>query len=175
MPKNIEIKARVTDPMAIAARAVALGDQQPETLVQRDTFFRCRHGRLKLREQLSGQDELIWYDRPDLMGSKPSTYLRAALGKAGTLREVLAQALGVEHTVEKTRSVVMAGRTRIHLDDVTGLGHFLELEVMLDDGQPEAEGHARAADLLQRLGVTEADLVDCSYADLLARRQGSPG
>ena len=34
-----------------------------------------------------------------------------------------------------TRTLLMAGRTRIHLDVVAGLGHFLELEVVLRDGE----------------------------------------
>lgn len=30
----------------------------------------------------------------------------------------------------------MIRRTRVHLDDIQALGHFLELEVVLNDGEP---------------------------------------
>lgn len=170
MPTNVEIKARLADPAAVAARALAISDTPPETFVQRDTFFRCATGRLKLRERSPGPGELIWYDRPNVATSKTSRYLLVAVGNQPALHELLEQALDVEGSVEKTRTVFMAGQTRIHLDAVAGLGQFLELEVVLRDGQPAAEGHAQAVDLMRRLGVTEADLVDCSYADLLARR-----
>jgi len=74
----------------------------------------------------------------------------------------------VGQVVEKTRTLYVTGQTRIHLDDVKGLGTFVELEVVLRDDQPEAEGHAVAAGLMQRLGIAAADLLDRSYADMLA-------
>jgi predicted adenylyl cyclase CyaB len=61
----------------------------------------------------------------------------------------------------------MAGRTRIHLDEVTGLGSFLELEVVLADGEDAAAGESEAHDLMARLGVAPTDLVEGAYLDLM--------
>ncbi|MEW6405591.1 MAG: class IV adenylate cyclase, partial [Chloroflexota bacterium] len=69
--------------------------------------------------------------------------------------------------VKKTRYLYMVGQTRVHLDDVEGLGQFLELEVVMRDGQPDAEGQAIAADLMKKLGVPESDLLEGAYMDLL--------
>jgi adenylate cyclase class IV len=60
------------------------------------------------------------------------------------------------------------GQTRIHLDEVEGLGTFLELEVVLKPGQPAEEGHAIAAELMRELEVVDSDLLACAYADLLS-------
>jgi len=168
MPTNVEIKARVHDP-AIAARARRLSDAPPETVHQRDTFFGCPHGRLKLRELGSGGSELIWYDRPDTAGSKRSDYRLAAVADPAALRVILERAYGVTQLVEKTRTLCLVGQTRIHLDEVVGLGSFVELEVVLHDGQPESEGHQIAAELMARLGIAATDLLTGAYAEMLPR------
>ena len=169
MPTNIEIKARTRDPEGLAIRAAALSDGPDRVLVQRDTFFRCPHGRLKVRELADGHAELIWYDRSDTAGTKRSDYLVTPVADAAGLRAVLGESLGVTRVVEKTRRLFLAGQTRIHLDAVRDLGDFVELEVVLREGQSESEGHAIAADLMHRLGIEEADLLEGAYADMLAR------
>jgi adenylate cyclase class IV len=75
---------------------------------------------------------LIFYDRPDTDGPKLSTYNKCFLGTSGQeLRAVLAAAQGERLVVEKTRHLFMVGQTRIHIDEVKGLGSFMELEVLL--------------------------------------------
>jgi adenylate cyclase class IV len=59
------------------------------------------------------------------------------------------------------------GQTRVHLDEVEGLGEFMELEVVLRQGQTDLEGQAIARDLMSRLGVHEEDLLEGAYMDLL--------
>lgn len=81
--------------------------------------------------------------------------------------ETLSAALGVIGTVRKHRVLYLSGQTRIHLDDVEGLGDFLELEVVLDDGQSTAEAERIANDLMAQLGITGDDLVAVAYIDLL--------
>ena len=169
MPTNVEIKARVHDLAALAALARRLSDAPPENFHQRDTFFECSHGRLKLREIGSGESELIWYDRPDTAGSKRSDYRLAAVADPAALRAVLERAHGVTRIVEKTRMLCRVGQTRIHLDEVVGLGSFVELEVVLHDGQPEPEGHRIAAELMARLGIAANDLLTGAYAEMLPR------
>lgn len=46
-----------------------------------------------------------------------------------SLKEVLAGALGVSGSVKKTRYLFLYHQTRIHIDEVVGLGSFVELEV----------------------------------------------
>lgn len=167
MSANVEIKARVRDPDGFAAAACALTGARPEEIVQHDVFFRCADGRLKLRRFADGSGELIQYRRPDRSGPKTSDYVLAPTPAPGPLREALARALGEAGEVIKRRRLWLAGRTRIHLDDVRGLGCFMELEVVLADGEDAAVGRAEADALMARLGVSDADLVDRAYVDLL--------
>jgi adenylate cyclase class IV len=80
---------------------------------------------------------------------------------------VLAAALGVRGEVRKRRELVLVGQTRVHLDVVEGLGTFVELEVVLEAGQSDADGEAVARALLRELGLGEADLLPVAYIDLL--------
>ena len=167
MARNIEIKARVRDPGALRQRVTTVADRGPETLEQEDTFFRCAEGRLKLRQTPGGSGELIFYRRPDAAGPIESDYLVAAIELSGDLRQLLTRALGIRGSVRKCRDLFHAGRTRIHLDAVEGLGNFLELEVVLERKEPAAAGVQEAERLMEALGIRSDDLVPQAYIDLL--------
>jgi len=170
VPLNVELKARLADRPATEALLATISDTPPTTLRQRDTFFRCHHGRLKLRELDAGGGELIAYDRANLTGARESDYAIAAVADAAALHAVLSRTLGATTVVEKTRVLYRVGQTRVHVDEVAGLGDFLELEVVMRADQSPDEGRAIAVDLMRRLGIREGDLVAMAYADLLAER-----
>lgn len=169
MGRNIEIKARVPDDRwpAVRRRARRLAAASPETLRQVDTFFNVGHGRLKLRVVGSGSGELIAYDRPDGNEPKASSYAVSPTSSPETLLATLARALGVRGVVRKTRELFQVGQTRIHLDEVDGLGRFLELEVVLREGQSDDDGRTIARDVMRQMGVEDRDLVAGAYVDLL--------
>jgi adenylate cyclase class IV len=173
MPSNIEIKARVADFERRCALAETLSGGPPEFIFQRDTFFPCAKGRLKLRELSANEGQLVSYTRADALGSKQSDYLICPTNTPALLLETLSTALGTGAVVTKRRRLYLVGQTRIHLDEVEGLGTFLELEVVLKHGQSAEEGHAIAAELMRDLEVAESDLLACAYADLVDQRQDS--
>ena len=174
MARNVEIKARVADPPATRRLVERIAGRPPETLVQTDTFFRVERGRLKLRELSGASAELIYYQRPDRAGPKESRFERTVVPDAPALRELLASALGVCGRVSKRRLLYRVGRTRVHLDEVEGLGDFLELEVELEQGEPAGAGVAEARRLMSRFGIAEDALVPEAYVDLL-NREAAPG
>ena len=167
MARNVEIKARASDPAVIQRRVEALGALAVGELTQTDTFFNATDRRLKLREFGDGTAELISYVRDDQCGPKLSNYLVMIVSDPDRLRSVLAHTLGVRGVVRKRRTLLLLGQTRIHLDEVEGLGTFIELEVVLRDDQPDSEGERVARDLLEKLAIPPSDLVARAYIDLV--------
>jgi predicted adenylyl cyclase CyaB len=167
--ENIEIKARLHDVARTHRVASALSDRPAECFWQRDVFFHTQRGRLKLRWQEDDQAYLVYYERPDQASPRSSAYCVAETRDAASLERALAAALGVRGEVRKHRTLYIVGSTRIHIDQVQGLGHFLELEAMLDGQQTSAEGYATVASLMEQLGVSDDDLIAGAYIDLLER------
>jgi predicted adenylyl cyclase CyaB len=171
MPTNIEWKARIRDAGEQRRLVERLADAPAELLQQVDVFFRVAHGRLKLRQSIPGRAELISYERLDQTTAKRSTYSRYFTNQPEELHQLLAQSLGVLGVVRKTRRLYHVGQTRIHWDEVEGLGEFLEVEVVLRAVQSDEEGICIAAELRQQLGVHEDDLIAGAYLDLLRESQ----
>ena len=167
MPSNVEIKARVAEKGEFAERAGRLSGTSPQRLCQHDSFYASARGRLKLRRFADGKAELIFYRRSDVGGPKVSDYSRLPVTDPEAMHGLLDAALGCVGTVKKDRLVWLVGRTRVHLDEVAGLGTYMELEVVLRDREPSAVGEAEAAALMVELGVAESDLVAGAYVDLL--------
>ena len=170
MARNVEIKARVRDRSALIARVQKIANGSPVELAQDDTFFVCANGRLKLRVFSQTQGELIFYRRDDSAAPKESQYTVTPTSDPLSLRENLAAALGECGRVRKTRTLFRVGRTRIHSDEVEGLGDFLELEVVLSENEAVAQGIAVARRIMEQLGIDEQDLIDKAYVDLLKGR-----
>jgi len=173
MSRNVEIKASISSVEALLPRVKTVADQGPFDIRQDDTYFACNTGRLKLRMFSEGEGELIYYRRADQQGPKESFYLRSPTTAPEVLRESLTLAYGRTGHVEKHRTLFLAGRTRIHLDRVSGLGHFLELEVVLEENEPFEAGVREADQLLASLGVERSQLIEGGYVDLLKERRGA--
>lgn len=167
MPKNLELKARVASIETARDAANRTGARFEATLVQTDTYFKVPYGRLKLREISGRSAELIYYDRTEKADERWSTYTRLPLSDARQLHRVLANSLGVTAVVRKTREVFRYQATRIHLDQVEGLGTFIEFEVQDSE---EAESRNEMEILRVAFGVVPASIIRTSYADMLMER-----
>jgi len=172
MPRNIELKARLRDLATARATAqsvctVCLGIER-----QTDTYFHVPHGRLKLREIAGGAAVLIFYRRPDDAAAKASDYRLVPVSAPAELKKALAAALGIRAVVEKCREIFLADNVRIHLDEVVGLGSFLEFEAVLSSDVDDDAGHAQLDRLSRRFGLLPADLLQGSYGELVPTRSG---
>ncbi|KAF6738427.1 hypothetical protein FQA47_015483 [Oryzias melastigma] len=171
MPSNVEIKAKVSDPAQFARKAAELSQSEGRIIRQHDTFFTCSRGRLKLRDFMDGSGQLIFYQRPDTDGPKLSRYSISPTSDPPGLQAVLSDALGVKGEVRKERRLFLIGQTRVHLDTVEGLGHYMELEVVMRPEQSVEEGQQVAEGLMQQLGVSAESLVTGAYMDLILKQQ----
>jgi predicted adenylyl cyclase CyaB len=172
MPRNIEIKARVRDFDRLKQRVEKISDTPVKVIPQKDTFFHTAGGRLKLRH-LADRGQLIYYERIDVSGPKQSNYMISHADNPQSLEDVLAAALGIRGAVRKERLLYLVGQTRIHLDRVEDLGDFLEFEVVLDDDDTPEKGERIAAELMQTLNISEDDLIEGAYIDLLEGLEGN--
>jgi adenylate cyclase, class 2 len=171
--RNVEIKARSGDLNKAQEIAESMdGARLDGTFDQIDTYFRVPSGRLKLRE-VSGTrtwSELIRYHRPDQTEPKGSDYSLVAVTDPAAMRDVLTGALGVLVEVRKRRTVYLWRNVRIHLDEVSSLGHFIEFEVVLNEEMDDTTSQHIAGHLLTRFGIADRDLLAVSYSDLLMQR-----
>lgn len=171
MPSNVEIKAAVHNMQHLMQRAGELSGSEGTIIRQQDTFFTVEKGRLKLRNFMDGKGQLIFYERPDTDGPKLSNYSISPTADPEGLTKVLTDAMGMVGQVTKERHLFMVGQTRVHVDTVEGLGHFMELEVVMKEGQSTEEGVSIAHKLMEQLGVKEEDLIEGAYMDLLLAKQ----
>lgn len=167
MARNVEIKARIENVAVLTPRVAAIASEGPLEIAQDDTFFTCGNGRLKLRAFSIDAGELIFYKRANQAGPKESFFIRSPTTSPETLRESLSLAYGQIGRIRKYRTLFLVGRTRVHLDRVEGLGHFLELEVVLVDDEPAEHGVREAHELMGRLGIQPDQLVEGAYLDLI--------
>jgi homotetrameric cytidine deaminase len=166
--RNVEVKARDADPGATLERALALGASDEGVLRQRDTYFGHAHGRLKLREQEGPAGREAWliaYARPDRAAARTSEYRLAPVADPDALRAALDASLGTVVVVDKRRRLLLYETVRIHLDDVEGLGAFVELEAVAPPESDLTREHELVATLSEELALGER--VAGSYSDLL--------
>jgi predicted adenylyl cyclase CyaB len=165
--RNLELKSRCADLSAARAAVRRLGARLDGMQTQTDTYFRVPRGRLKLRRIQGLADELIWYERPDQSQARISRYFRVPVTNSDGLQTALTAALGVRGEVSKRREIYLWQNVRIHLDDVAGLGFFVEFEAVLSLQDTEAVAHQHLNDLRRELAIGDSDTCDASYADLL--------
>lgn len=165
--RNIELKLRVVslEPFRLAARCLGLRQLADEW--QRDTYFRCASGRLKLREFRDRQAELIWYRRADQAEARASDYQIVPVSAAAELTQLLEQACGLRCVVVKHREVWLYHNVRLHLDRVQRLGEYVELESVVGPEVDEPLAWRRLRALLDQLPLADCPIESRSYADLL--------
>ena len=169
--RNLEIKAAVAAVAPVRHRLRALeGAARHASLTQTDWYFRVPKGRLKLRVAGAARGgELIAYLRPDKTAARTSEFQRMSAPDAAGTRRLLERMLGRRACVRKRREVWLYRNARIHLDTVDGLGRFIEIEVVVTEGMPQARALLR--ELREVLGIGDEDLIAGSYAEMPGERR----
>ena len=164
---NIEIKAKCKDLNIMRTKLKELNADFKGEDRQIDTYFNCPYGRLKLR---SGniENSLIFYSRDNILGPKESDVALSEVGKDHQIKEVLTKAYGVMSEVDKKREIYFIDNVKFHLDEVKGLGTFVEVEAIDHSGVVSKDILlSQCQKYIELLGIREDDLMGKSYSDLL--------
>jgi adenylate cyclase class 2 len=166
MPTNIELKAHCSSLATAHAVCISLGGSLIRSQLQTDTYFEVPHARLKLRQHGSSAS-LIYYNRSDQPSEREASFdLFPIGGDSARLADIFSSLFGARVTIVKNRDTYEWEGCLINLDSVRGIGDFLEIEVQVDKVQSQATAFQLAARLKRELGVTPADIVPWSYADI---------
>ena len=185
-----ELKASLGDLAAeeLADRAAALGFLPVEQVRERDIYFngterdfRRTDEALRLRSVRQLPDgpweSLITYKGPKLdRVSNARTEYETGVSDGGTAQKLL-EALGYRPLAEvnKVRRTYRLDQVTLCLDQVQGLGGFLELELLVPGEEQREAAVERLLALLEELGIPRDQLSRRSYLELLAEKQKEQG
>lgn len=164
---NVEIKAKCSNPSFI--RNYLLTGKADFTGVdeQTDTYFKVQHGRLKLREG-NIENSLIFYERKNQAGPKNSHFNLVKIEDTKGLKEALEKSIGIKVVVRKRREIYYIANVKFHIDEVPGLGSFVEIEagnMLANLSQQQLTDQCNF--YLEEFGISKEDLIEVSYSDML--------
>lgn len=163
---NIEVKARCDRQDAVRAFLRARGARFAGEDLQTDTYFRVAEGRLKLREG-NVENALIFYRRDNEAAPGKSEVLLYPSPGGASLKPLLSAALGMWAEVKKKREIYYIDNVKFHIDEVEGLGAFVEIEAQDQNGLlGEQELYEQCRLYMELLGIRPEELVPWSYSDM---------
>lgn len=164
--QNVEYKCELRDLGLARGVCERMGATRVGTVRQRDVYFRVADGRLKRREVSGEPVEYIFYHRPNRLRPKLSHF--TIYDHAGAVKRFGTRELPIWVTVDKEREIWLYKNVRIHLDEVAGLGRFLELEAMVGPSCHVGQCHLLVGAIRKRLGPALGEPISLSYSDMMA-------
>lgn len=164
---NVEIKAKCPDAHFIRRYLQANDANFIGTDEQTDTYFNVQNGRLKLREG-NIEKNLIYYNRENKAGPKQSMFRLVKVEDAAGLKETLKDSLGIKVIITKRREIYYIGNVKFHIDEVPGLGSFIEIEagnILADLSKEQLKEQCDY--YLAAFNIQPEDLIEVSYSDML--------
>ena len=165
--RNFEFKAKVADLETYENKLLQLNPLFKGEDHQIDTYFNVSKGRLKLREG-NIENALINYNRENTADSKLSEVILYKHQPAKALKDILILQFGIKIVVDKRRKIYLMDNVKFHFDVVEGLGTFIEVEAIDDANKyPTEELKQQCDHYYQYFGLTQSQLIDKSYSDLM--------
>lgn len=175
---EVEVKVPA-DHGPVRERLEASGAESIGRVEQMDTYFDAPHRdfaetdealRVRRAVQDGESDARITYKGPLIeSASKTRTEIETAVGSGDEATSIF-EALGFDPvaTVEKTRDRYTLDEYTIALDDVVGLGEYVEVETETPEDEDAVEAAREGAfDVLRGLGLDPNDQLRTSYLGLL--------
>lgn len=170
--ENLELKAYRRSQNGQALLDLSYAD----TLNQTDTYYNTSDGRLKLREEVSKDNQkayFIRYDRTDEAVERKSVYDFYPVSDVALFKKVFGGALTEEIVVKKERKLYLYKNARIHLDTVAGLGKFIEIEVVIRTKDEDIHAPQLMNQLIEILNIKPEDKLSLGYRELLMKQNAT--
>jgi predicted adenylyl cyclase CyaB len=165
--QNLELKIKVNSHSGIIELLNNINANYKGLLNQKDIYFDWDKGLLKLRVHDKSY-QLIKYFRDEKKDNRFSSY--ELLDLSGNNVELyLSDILKPNTVVEKKRELYIYKNTRIHLDNVKGLGDFVELETVVVPGEQDVQ--AEFSEVVRLLNLDLDSQIRCSYRDLINKEK----
>lgn len=178
--KEVEVKARIKNKQEMIAKLEALGCKFSEAVIQKDTVFAPQNVMtlpadkgvpiLRIREQ-NGKYILTLKIRLTNGLDKHESETEI-LNPVGMREIILSTGFKEMVSFQKTRQKTKYKDWEVCVDEIEGLGYFMETEELSEDGDSAAM-QANMFEFLQTLGVQKADLEDFGYDVILWRNKKS--
>ena len=137
---------------------------------QVDTYFNVVKGRLKFREG-NIENALIYYDRVDAASAKQSDIILYKHSPDKALKHILTTVHGIKVVVAKRRKIYFIDNVKFHFDEVVGLGTFIEVEAIDNNGTSAIEDlQNQCAYYASFFKIQQSDYIQNSYSDLLLEK-----
>ncbi|MCE7744615.1 MAG: class IV adenylate cyclase [Candidatus Heimdallarchaeota archaeon] len=167
---DVEIKAKCEDHARIRKILKKKGALFGGEDHQIDVYFKSPTGRLKIRKGTI-ESVLVYYIRDNIKGIKPSEYYLYKTPEPEKLEELLKIALGELVTVEKKREIYFIDNVKFNIDDVKGLGKFVEIEAITTNPEEIEHMDEIVRSYIKLFDIKEIDIQSHSYSDLLLKKK----
>jgi adenylate cyclase, class 2 len=166
MPFNIEVKVKFDRLEAVEKTLLANAARCVGTDFQTDKYYKIPNGRLKIRRG-NIENQLIFYRRNESAELKQSEIVLLPIDDK--LEFVLDNILETIVVVKKARKIFFINNAKFHLDDVEGLGRFVEIEIIDDTGDMPKEQLVKDCEYyVNLLDLRNGGIfIPQSYSDLL--------
>ncbi|MDL2235230.1 class IV adenylate cyclase [Christensenellaceae bacterium OttesenSCG-928-L17] len=182
---EIEIKAKADNHAELVKNLLLRGFCKEHTLRERDTYFNGVDRnfkqtdealRLRSTEKLASGERhaAITYKGPKIDNvSQTRKEYEVCVGDGPRMQDLL-MALGYAPvlTVQKERAYYTRGDITACVDEVEGLGSFVELEIVAEESAASDEAVETLFILLEALGISRAACTRKSYLEMLLHKLG---
>lgn len=183
-----EVKLRVTplEMRKLPARAKAAGFLYAAASEQIDSYFsspskdfQAAGEALRLRESRTGSEETFYltYKGPRLSSSSVSREEREVTVSNARETVLLLAALGFSqaYSLKKSRRYFARGPVTLGLDEIEGVGSFIELEIMTNDAEKIPGIVDELYRIAESLGIPKDRAETKSYLELFLETRQAPG
>lgn len=186
---EVEVKLPIPDPEGVKNRILEAGFKEQMFIEERDTYFdnargdiRANGEALRVRETKdcrTGKKQAQINYKGKKLDTQTMTRreLETGVEDGAVCREIL-QAIGyspAEPEVIKVRTMLQKDSVTACLDNVRGLGDFLELEILVEREEKKDAALGQIKDILNSLGYQVSDTVQTSYLSMLQRKADKEG